>query len=137
MVGTIQGSVANKFISSTQSAQATLRGPNDQQKANGREEKVIRGFLQQENSGDKAADLPVDDFVSFLDSGPTIEDLKTENAELRRRLAAVEEPLNNAGTAGEDWGEQDREFARLLEEKTDVIRELHVGSPGTELEFAL
>ncbi len=61
-----------------------------------------------------------------LDSDQSVEALQIENAELKRRLTVLEAQLSTAGTKGEDWGEQDREFARIMEEKTDVIRELHL-----------
>jgi chromosome segregation ATPase len=123
MAGAIQSSAISKFGVSAQSA---LRGPIDKDNSSSREQVGILAFASPDKADGDGEDLVVNEIDFAQDSDQTIEALQSENAELKRRLAALEEQLNGAGTKGEDWGEQDREFARMMEEKTDVIRELHL-----------
>jgi hypothetical protein len=123
MAGAIKSSTASKY---GQSVQPARREPSELEKSNSRDEKTILAFASQQNGEDDSKGSPINEGDCPQDSDQIIELLKVENAQLRRRLAALEESLNGAGTKGEDWGEQDREFARIMEEKTDVIRELHV-----------
>lgn len=118
MVGAIQSSAATKF---NQSTQAGPRG-NGNMEPSSRDAKAILAFASQGNSESNGEDLTNAEIEEILDSDQSIEALKAENAELRRQLAALEQ----GGKKGEDWGEQDREHTRMMEEKTDVIRELHL-----------
>jgi len=54
-----------------------------------------------------------------------IQFLRRENAELRQRLAQLEELLENANRATVLMQEQQTDQERMLEEKSEVIRELH------------
>jgi DNA repair exonuclease SbcCD ATPase subunit len=51
--------------------------------------------------------------------------LRAENAELRRRVEELERLLREQSAAGGDWAEEQKEYEALLEEKSDVIRDLH------------
>jgi hypothetical protein len=50
--------------------------------------------------------------------------LRLENEELRARIAEMEQLL--AANAEEAWADQQREYEALLEEKSEVIRSLHL-----------
>lgn len=50
--------------------------------------------------------------------------IKKENEELRKRVAELEEQLQLASPEG--WAQQQAAFEQLLEEKSDVIRELNL-----------
>jgi chromosome segregation ATPase len=50
--------------------------------------------------------------------------LRLENKELHARVEELEHLLQHAGS-GQDWGERQREYEALLEEKSEVIRILH------------
>lgn len=54
-----------------------------------------------------------------------VQRLRVENAELRRRLDEVETAFLERADAGDDWAERQKEYEALLEEKSEVIRELH------------
>ena len=51
--------------------------------------------------------------------------LRGENAELRQRVEELEMVLLERPEGEEDWGERQREYEALLEEKSEVIRSLH------------
>lgn len=51
--------------------------------------------------------------------------VRAENAELRQRLEEAEHLLQAAATSEEAWLERQKEYELLLEEKSEVIRELH------------
>jgi hypothetical protein len=58
-----------------------------------------------------------------------LERLKTENAELRctvAELSALAKQLGAAADSEKVWAERQKEFDALLEEKSEVIRSLHV-----------
>jgi hypothetical protein len=55
---------------------------------------------------------------------PELERLRTENAELRQAVAELEERLAAAGNT--NWADKEKEYDSLLEEKSEVIRGLHV-----------
>jgi hypothetical protein len=126
MIGTMNGSSISKFGQSAQTAQPALRGTSDVEKPSSRDAKVILEIASQVESDGAGENLPATEIDCSLDSDQVIEALRAENEELRRRLAGLEGIQTDAGTKGEDWGEQDREFTRIMEEKTDVIRELHI-----------
>lgn len=53
--------------------------------------------------------------------------LRRENEALRLRVAELEQLLENASSQAEEmWAEQQREYEALLEEKSEVIRSLHL-----------
>jgi hypothetical protein len=54
-----------------------------------------------------------------------LEQLRADNAELRRTLAEYERALHESRQMEEAWTERQREYDGLLDEKSDVIRELH------------
>jgi chromosome segregation ATPase len=54
-----------------------------------------------------------------------LEQLRLENTELRRTLAEYERALQESRQMEEAWTERQREYDSLLDEKSDVIRELH------------
>jgi chromosome segregation ATPase len=123
MVGAIHGSTATKL---TQSTQSGIRGPNEMEKPRSRDAKAILAFSSPEKAVRNDEHLTGNEIDDSLDTDQIIDALRAENAELRQRLASLEETLQHAEAKGEDWGEQDREYARMMEEKTDVIRELHL-----------
>jgi predicted RNase H-like nuclease (RuvC/YqgF family) len=119
MVSAAQSSTANKY---SQAGQSIPRGSSATEKPKCRDEEAILSFS---NIG-KNCDLAPSEIDYSQDSDQIIEALKAENDALRRLLAATEESLSGAGTRPDDWSEQEREYTRMLEEKTDVIRELHL-----------
>lgn len=52
--------------------------------------------------------------------------LRMENAELRNRLEEMEQLLASAAASEETWLERQKEYEALLEEKSEVIRGLHL-----------
>lgn len=95
------------------------------EKSKCRDEKAILAFSTQKGDRNSAGSAARES-GSDQDSKNLIEALRAENDELRRLLAAAEQSLNGAVTKGDDWTELEREYTRMLEEKTDVIRELHL-----------
>jgi chromosome segregation ATPase len=56
----------------------------------------------------------------------SLEEVRTENVRLRRRIGELEQRLESAAQEREQaWAEQQREYEALLEEKSEVIRGLH------------
>jgi hypothetical protein len=53
------------------------------------------------------------------------EQLRLENAELRQTLRELERILEDAKQREDGWGQREKEYESLLEEKSEVIRELH------------
>lgn len=123
MLGAAQSSAANKY---SQPGQSIPRGSSAMEKPKCRDEKAILSFSAQKIGDRKGSDLPASEIDYSQDSDQVIEALKAENDELRHLLAAAEASLSGAGTRPDDWSEQEREHTRMLEEKTDVIRELHL-----------
>ena len=54
-----------------------------------------------------------------------VERLRGENAELRQRVEELEQALLEKPEGEDDWTERQREYEALLEEKSEVIRNLH------------
>jgi myosin heavy subunit len=55
------------------------------------------------------------------------ERLRAENAELRRTIAELEELINSDPSGGaKAWAEKEKEYDSLLEQKSEVIRSLHL-----------
>src|SRR5262249_42676978 len=54
-----------------------------------------------------------------------LEQLRLDNAELRRTLAEYERAVAEYRQMEEAWAERQREYDMLLDEKSDLIRELH------------
>src|SRR5262249_50376464 len=54
-----------------------------------------------------------------------LEQLRLENTELRRCNALLEQTLEEARKLEEEWAERQREYEAVVEEKSEVIRELH------------
>ena len=52
--------------------------------------------------------------------------LRGENAELRARLEELEQALQTPESSEETWAERQKEYEALLEEKSEVIRSLHM-----------
>jgi hypothetical protein len=105
MAGAGQSSTASKL---NQSASSMPRGASSAEKAKCRDDKAILAFSSRQHADE------------------TVDALRAENEELRRLLTAAEESLVAAGAKDDDWKEQEREYSRMLEEKTDLIRELHL-----------
>lgn len=55
-----------------------------------------------------------------------IKELKLENARLRTRLADIEQVLEQAAAAEQSFTDRQKEFETILEEKSEVIRNLHL-----------
>src|SRR5262245_52447401 len=54
-----------------------------------------------------------------------LEQLRLENADLRRSVAELRNALEELQPMEENWGRQQKEYEGLLEEKSEVIRTLH------------
>jgi chromosome segregation ATPase len=52
--------------------------------------------------------------------------LRSANVELRARVEKLEEALQAGAPAEDSWSERQKEFEALLEEKSEVIRSLHL-----------
>lgn len=57
--------------------------------------------------------------------GEDLEQLRCDNGELRQKLAKLEQCLKDTSGTAQFWAEQNKNTEKLLEEKSDVIRELH------------
>jgi chromosome segregation ATPase len=57
--------------------------------------------------------------------GEEVQRLRGENAELRQRVEELELALLERPETEDDWAERQREYEALLEEKSEVIRNLH------------
>ena len=70
----------------------------------------------------------------LVDAAPSVEPagqsdvdaLLFENDALRNRVAELEELLQHGGQEEDAWGERQKEYEALLEEKSEVIRSLYV-----------
>src|SRR5262249_40006861 len=63
---------------------------------------------------------------SGTDGRQDLEELRAENAELRTSIVELQQLVeDNAQQAEQTWAERQREFESLLEEKSEVIRNLH------------
>ncbi len=54
--------------------------------------------------------------------------LCAQNAELREKVEVLEKLLEEAADAQRNWAEKEKEYESLIEEKSEVIRELHLKS---------
>src|SRR5437867_3272521 len=52
--------------------------------------------------------------------------LRRENAELRARVEELEQALQASAPAEDGWAERQKEYESLVEEKSEVIRSLHL-----------
>ncbi len=57
--------------------------------------------------------------------GAKIDQLLTENVELQQKIAKLEQCLKDTSGTAQFWAEQNKTTEKLLEEKSEVIRELH------------
>src|SRR5260370_29039688 len=57
--------------------------------------------------------------------GDEIELLRIENTEFRQRVAKLEQVLKDTSGTAQFWAEQNKNTEKLLEDKSDLIRELH------------
>lgn len=61
------------------------------------------------------------------ESAAELERLRAENEELRAIIAEMRTQLDDAMSKGQDvWADREREYEGLLEEKSEVIRNLHI-----------
>src|SRR6266849_5243283 len=77
----------------------------------------------------EAAGLPALSETKIDLEAPMVDDLKrlqAENADLHERVAELEQLCTEASKKAQHWADQSKDHERLLEEKSDVIRELHV-----------
>lgn len=66
-----------------------------------------------------------------------LDQLRTENEELRSLVVELEQALHHHGHGGgEDFEARQKEYEALLEEKSDLIRNLHRKVQGLEKELA-
>jgi hypothetical protein len=63
------------------------------------------------------------DTINLLEETEELASLRAENAELRAHVAELEQALTNDPTS---WSERQKEYEVLLEEKSEVIRSLHL-----------
>jgi chromosome segregation ATPase len=62
--------------------------------------------------------------------------LEAENAELRSIIAELQQEIETAsGKSANDWAERQKEYEGLLDEKTELIRELHLKMQELEEEY--
>jgi hypothetical protein len=57
---------------------------------------------------------------------PELELLRAENADLRRTADELRQILEEGKKLEESWAQREKEYESLLEEKFEVIRELHL-----------
>jgi DNA repair exonuclease SbcCD ATPase subunit len=83
--------------------------------------------LEQTLPGDPALFLQEPDEIAPADLPPeqALEEVRLENAELRQTLAELQRILEDARLREENWTRQEKEYEGLLEEKSEVIRDLH------------
>lgn len=60
-----------------------------------------------------------------VDDSAEVEQLRLENADLRRTVAELQDAVDELRQIEEAWNRQQREYESLLEEKSEVIRSLH------------
>src|SRR5205823_10283145 len=71
-------------------------------------------------------EAPSEREVPPSNAGTELELLRGENSALQAKVDDLEQLLGMASQEGEDrWGERQREYESLLEEKSEVIRSLH------------
>jgi myosin heavy subunit len=71
-------------------------------------------------------DLDLADHISMTaDRGAELEQLRTENDELQQKIAKLEQGLKDTSGTAQFWAEQNKDTEKLMEEKSEVIRELH------------
>jgi hypothetical protein len=84
--------------------------------------------LDQTIPGDPAlflAEAAADRSPAHIPAEQALEDVRLENAELRQTLGELQRILEDARLREENWTRQEKEYESLLEEKSEVIRELH------------
>lgn len=82
-----------------------------------RQEMLRLSAANRELLGENGSAAPKND----SDQSPLI----AENSVLRRRITELEHHLNELLTAEESWIERQKEYETLLEEKSELIRDLH------------
>ncbi len=88
------------------------------------DESQVKSSTRRKIQGAKAEEVPMFNSKEIATSNDQLDQLQSENLELRERVAVLETQLAEKKAEGCDA--DDSEFAKLLEEKTDVIRELHL-----------
>ena len=66
------------------------------------------------------------DSIDLASEGEELALLRAENAELRERVQELEQALEKDATTESSWSERQKEYEALLEEKSEVIRSLHL-----------
>src|SRR4029077_20089240 len=69
---------------------------------------------------------PVSPQASATEEPDELARLRTENSQLRARVEELEQALQAAAPNEELWVERQKEYETLLEEKSEVIRTLHL-----------
>jgi chromosome segregation ATPase len=64
--------------------------------------------------------------LEFSDESDELTHLRQENAELRARVEELEQAIQAEPPVEKEWAEQQKEYEALLEEKSEVIRTLHL-----------
>ncbi len=72
-----------------------------------------------------AENTPIEGPPVLPENNDSVIQFRAENFKLRARVKELEQQLQNAGPSKEDWEGQAREYEALLEEKSEVIRDLH------------
>src|SRR5690242_9324632 len=100
------------------------KGPPDASDAGGQDEALPD--MDQTLPGDPALFLPQEESVpADVPPEQALEELRLENAELRQTLGELQKILEDARLREENWTKQEKEYESLLEEKSEVIRDLH------------
>jgi hypothetical protein len=70
------------------------------------------------------------------ESGRVVDHLRTENEELRALVIELEQALHNHSSGSDDWDVRAKEYESLLEEKSELIRNLHRKVQALEQQLA-
>ncbi len=95
-----------------------------------REEMLRLAAVNKELLGKVAAasqeQVAIPEQVAKLQEVDELAILRAENSELRARLEDIEQVLASSSATEEEWAERQKNYEALLEEKSEVIRSLHL-----------
>ena len=107
---------------------ARLTGRNGStDRENGPQDGDAPDDMEQTLPGDPSLFLPQAEPSAPADLPPekALEELRLENAELRETVGELQRILEDTRLREETWTRQEKEYESLLEEKSEIIRQLH------------
>lgn len=114
-----------------------LMQPEKEEMSNlGMQRDSLRRSLRGVGQPSAADDTPVEGPPVLPENNDSVIQFRADNFKLRARVKELEQQLQNTGPSEEAWAERQREYEALLDEKSEVIRDLHLKLQELQESFA-